>query len=222
MDRPSLPNGLQPRHGRGRPAALEGARGRAADAHVGRPQGLRRRAHAPSGSGTGRAGRWMRGRDPLLVRPRAARSAGHVFVFVTALRPAGGPGGRAPRLLLGCAPMPEQPTPTPVAPTPEESLRPDPLASAVADAVAKLRRAAGLSERAAARRLGTSQTQLRRMEDPRYLPSLRSLSRVAAAYGYRLTVEFLPQEPSGGAAPRPPKPARGAAPPQPRPANKSP
>ena len=90
--------------------------------------------------------------------------------------------------------MPEQPTPTPVAPPPEEPQRADPLASAVAEAVAKLRRSAGLSERAAARRLGTSQTQLRRMEDPRYLPSLRSLARVAAAYGYRLLVEFAPQE----------------------------
>ena len=90
--------------------------------------------------------------------------------------------------------MPEQPTPTPVAPPPEEAQRVDPLASAVAEAVAKLRRSAGLSERAAARRLGTSQTQLRRMEDPRYLPSLRSLARVAAAYGYRLSVEFQAQD----------------------------
>src|SRR3989454_12821857 len=92
--------------------------------------------------------------------------------------------------------MPEQPPPTAVAvPSQAEAeRRPDPLAAAVAEAVAKLRRAAGLSERAAARRLGTSQTQLRRMEDPRYLPSLRSLSRAAAAYGYRLTLEFLPQD----------------------------
>src|SRR5437879_13127781 len=92
--------------------------------------------------------------------------------------------------------MPEQPPPTAVAvPSQAEAeRRPDPLAAAVAEAVAKLRRAAGLSERAAARRLGTSQTQLRRMEDPRYLPSLRSLARVAAAYGYKLTVEFLPQD----------------------------
>jgi len=45
--------------------------------------------------------------------------------------------------------MPEQPTPTPVAPPPEEPQRADPLASAVAEAVAKLRRTAGLSERAA-------------------------------------------------------------------------
>ncbi|TMC71740.1 MAG: helix-turn-helix transcriptional regulator [Chloroflexi bacterium] len=99
--------------------------------------------------------------------------------------------------------MPEQPTPTPVAPAPEEAQRADPLASAVAEAVAKLRRAAGLSERAAARRLGTSQTQLRRMEDPRYLPSLRSLARVAAAYGYRLSVEFQREE-----APKPKQPAK--------------
>src|SRR6184192_1736461 len=101
--------------------------------------------------------------------------------------------------------MPEQPPPTAVAvPSQAEAeRRPDPLAAAVAEAVAKLRRAAGLSERAAARRLGTSQTQLRRMEDPRYLPSLRSLSRVAAAYGFRLSVEFLPQE-----APKPKAPAK--------------
>ncbi|TMC77276.1 MAG: helix-turn-helix transcriptional regulator [Chloroflexi bacterium] len=102
--------------------------------------------------------------------------------------------------------MPEQTTPTPVAPAPEEAQRADPLASAVAEAVAKLRRSAGLSERAAARRLGTSQTQLRRMEDPRYLPSLRSLARVAAAYGYRLTVEFQPQDaPKQKPAAKPPK-----------------
>src|SRR2546425_7318835 len=114
--------------------------------------------------------------------------------------------------------MREQPPPTAVAvPSQAEAeRRPDPLAAAVAEAVAKLRRAAGLSERAAARRLGTSQTQLRRMEDPRYLPSLRSLSRVAAAYGYRLTVEFLPQD-----APAPKKPAGRPAPPKRRAANRS-
>ncbi|MFN2521028.1 MAG: helix-turn-helix domain-containing protein [Candidatus Limnocylindria bacterium] len=74
---------------------------------------------------------------------------------------------------------------------------PDPLAADVAAAVAALRRDAGLSERAAARKLGTSQTQLRRMEDPRYLPSLRSLARLAAAFGHRLTIEFLPQDARG-------------------------
>src|SRR5258705_3328183 len=100
--------------------------------------------------------------------------------------------------------MPEQPTPTPVALPPEEAQRADPLASAVAESVAKLRRTAGLSERAAARRLGTSQTQLRRMEDPRYLPSLRSLARVAAAYGYRLSVEFQPQDAAQPKAPTQP------------------
>src|SRR2546425_3043252 len=91
--------------------------------------------------------------------------------------------------------MREQPTPTPVAAPPEEGLRPDALASAVAEAVAKLRRAAGLSERAAARRLGTSQTQLPRMRDPRYLPSLPSPARAAAAHGSRLPLEVLPPDP---------------------------
>jgi transcriptional regulator with XRE-family HTH domain len=71
-----------------------------------------------------------------------------------------------------------------------QQLPPDPLASAVARSVSDLRHSAGLSERAAARRLGTSQTQLRRMEDPRYLPSLRSLARLAMVYGYELKVDF--------------------------------
>ncbi|MHB8632137.1 MAG: helix-turn-helix domain-containing protein [Candidatus Limnocylindria bacterium] len=67
-----------------------------------------------------------------------------------------------------------------------------------------LRRAAGLSERAAARRLGTSQTQLRRMEDPRYLPSLRSLARLASIYGCELKVEFA-QKVAGAQRAAPPK-----------------
>ena len=71
-----------------------------------------------------------------------------------------------------------------------QQLPPDPLASAVARSVSDLRHSAGLSERAAARKLGTSQTQLRRMEDPRYLPSLRSLARLATVYGYELKVDF--------------------------------
>ncbi len=82
--------------------------------------------------------------------------------------------------------------------------RPDELATEVARAVRELRAKAGLSERAAARALGTSQTQLRRMEDPRYLPSLRSLARVAAVYGHRLRIEFEPKE-------RPPARAQKAA-----------
>src|SRR4051812_24162872 len=78
-------------------------------------------------------------------------------------------------------------------PTPEEP-KADPLAASVAAAIGKLRREAGLSERAAAKKLGTSQTQLRRMEDPRYLPSLRSLARVATAYGAHLVVSFDHQD----------------------------
>ena len=89
---------------------------------------------------------------------------------------------------------------------------PDPLASAVARSVSDLRHSAGLSERAAARRLGTSQTQLRRMEDPRYLPSLRSLARLATVYGYDLRVDFTQK---GAVVPKPaaaPKTAGGQRP----------
>ena len=88
--------------------------------------------------------------------------------------------------------------------------QPDALATAVAKAVRGLRAAAGLSERAAARLLGTSQTQLRRMEDPRYLPSLRSLARVAKAYGHDLRIEFEPRDR------QPAKPVKAA--PRPKPA----
>lgn len=108
----------------------------------------------------------------------------------------------------------------PAPPKAEES-KPDPLAASVAAAVSKLRRDAGLSERAAAKKLGTSQTQLRRMEDPRYLPSLRSLARVAQAYGAHLAVAFEAQDEKAkervmaqkapAAKPSPgPKPARPA------------
>jgi transcriptional regulator with XRE-family HTH domain len=97
-------------------------------------------------------------------------------------------------------------TPPPAATAPEAE-RPDALAADVARAIRELRTGAGLSERAAARLLGTSQTQLRRMEDPRYLPSMRSLARVASAYGHRVRITFEPKEQK---APRPPQrtPAR--------------
>jgi len=81
-------------------------------------------------------------------------------------------------------------SPKDITAAPAQQLPPDPLASAVARSVSDLRHSAGLSERAAARKLGTSQTQLRRMEDPRYLPSLRSLARLATVYGYELKVDF--------------------------------
>src|SRR5881396_2893803 len=150
----------------------------------------------------------MRRRDPLLVRPRATRSARRFR------------GGFLTDLIS--PPVPEQPTPTPVAPAPPkavtppgkvEEARPDPLAASVAAAIAKLRRDAGLSERAAAKKLATSQTQLRRMEDPRYLPSLRSLQRVALAYGYKLSVAFEREDtaPKRAAPAKEPKPKRAVA-----------
>ena len=93
----------------------------------------------------------------------------------------------------------------PAAATPApEAEKPDQLAADVAGAVRDLRSAAGLSERAAARLLGTSQTQLRRMEDPRYLPSLRSLARLAAAYGHRLRITFEPKDRTAKTVAKPP------------------
>ena len=95
-----------------------------------------------------------------------------------------------------------------------EGERVDPLAADVARAVRELRLAQGLSERGAARRLGTSQTQLRRMEDPRYLPSLRSLARLASAYGHQLRISFEDKDrPAPKAAPpRAPRPKAAARP----------
>lgn len=95
-----------------------------------------------------------------------------------------------------------------------EAERADALAAEVARAVRELRLGQGLSERGAARLLGTSQTQLRRMEDPRYLPSLRSLARLATAYGHQLKISF---EDKDRPAPKPP-PARPKAAARPAPA----
>ncbi|MDE3113512.1 MAG: helix-turn-helix transcriptional regulator [Chloroflexota bacterium] len=108
----------------------------------------------------------------------------------------------APKTPDAAPPLPAQ--------TPEAD-RPDALAADVARAVRELRAQAGLSERAAARLLGTSQTQLRRMEDPRYLPALRSVARVAAAYGHRVRISFEPKDKPAAKppqrAPARPKPA---------------
>lgn len=101
------------------------------------------------------------------------------------------------------------------APTPPEAAaeaeRIDPLAAELARAVRELRIGQGLSERGAARLLGTSQTQLRRMEDPRYLPSLRSLARLAAAYGRDLRIAFEGRD-KPAAKPPAAKPAPKSAP----------
>src|SRR3990172_11062715 len=117
------------------------------------------------------------------------------------------PKARPPSVTVHVPPPP--PDPPPPAPG---GARPAPPAAAGARAVRDLRVAAGLSERAAARLLGTSQTQLRRGEAPRYLPSLRSLARLAAAYGHRLRVEFEPRDRQGAKAARPPARAKAPVP----------
>lgn len=113
------------------------------------------------------------------------------------------PEARPPSVAPAPVPAPSEPVSAPD--------RTDPLATDVARAVRELRVAQGLSERAAARLLGTSQTQLRRMEDPRYLPSLRSLARLAAAYGHLLKVSFESKD-RPAPKPIPPRPTTVAKP----------
>lgn len=123
----------------------------------------------------------------------------------------GMPEMRPPSVAPGPPQAPSQPAPEPE--------RTDPLAADVARAVRELRLGRGLSERAAARLLGTSQTQLRRMEDPRYLPSLRSLARLATAYGHDLKIAFDDRD-KQPPKPVPPRPKAVAKPAAPRPRQK--
>jgi transcriptional regulator with XRE-family HTH domain len=59
--------------------------------------------------------------------------------------------------------------------------------------LAKLRTEAGLSQKELARRVGTTQSGIARMESPQYAGhSVRMLRRVAFALGRRLRIEFEP------------------------------
>lgn len=61
----------------------------------------------------------------------------------------------------------------------------------LAAALIGARAAAGLTQEELARRMGTSQAQIARMESGRYLPSSRTLQRLAEATGTRLRVVFV-------------------------------
>ena len=50
---------------------------------------------------------------------------------------------------------------------------------------------AGLSQSELARRMGTSQAAIARMESGRYLPSSRTLQRFAEATGTKLRISFV-------------------------------
>jgi ribosome-binding protein aMBF1 (putative translation factor) len=62
----------------------------------------------------------------------------------------------------------------------------------IAATLIEARRRAGLSQAEVARRMGTTQSVVARLESGRFLPSAASLSRHAAATGSRLHIELLP------------------------------
>jgi transcriptional regulator with XRE-family HTH domain len=61
---------------------------------------------------------------------------------------------------------------------------------AVAKAVIAARNRAGLTQMQLARKMGTTQPVVARMEGGRVQPSLRTLQRLAEATGSRLTIRF--------------------------------
>jgi transcriptional regulator with XRE-family HTH domain len=64
------------------------------------------------------------------------------------------------------------------------------LASAVIDA----RNRAGLTQQELARKMGTTQPVVARLESGRTRPSMRTLERLAKATGSRLLISFEPRE----------------------------
>ncbi len=64
------------------------------------------------------------------------------------------------------------------------------LASAVMD----VRNRAGLTQQELARKMGTTQPVVARLESGRIRPSMRTLERLAAATGSRLLIRFEPRE----------------------------
>jgi transcriptional regulator with XRE-family HTH domain len=63
---------------------------------------------------------------------------------------------------------------------------------AVAKAVIAARNRAGLTQMELARKMGTTQPVLARLEGGRIQPSLRTLQRLAKATGSKLTIRFEP------------------------------
>ncbi len=60
--------------------------------------------------------------------------------------------------------------------------------------LAEARRRAGLSQAELAKRMGTSQSTIARLEAGRGLPSSRTLTRFAEATGARVRIQVLPAE----------------------------
>jgi len=70
------------------------------------------------------------------------------------------------------------------------------LASALIDA----RNRAGLTQLELARKMGTTQPVVARLESGRVRPSMRTLERLAEATGSRLLINFEPRDASSGVA----------------------
>lgn len=62
----------------------------------------------------------------------------------------------------------------------------------LAGEIIALRQATGLSQREFAERVGIKQPQLARLEAGRQVPKLETLSKLAAAAGYELKINFVP------------------------------
>ncbi len=65
---------------------------------------------------------------------------------------------------------------------------------ALASAVIDVRNRAGLTQEGLARKMGTTQPAVARLESGRTRPSMRTLERVAKATGSRLLIQFEPRE----------------------------
>lgn len=81
----------------------------------------------------------------------------------------------------------------------EESRQAVELSFRIGESIRRLREAAGLSQRALARRMGTSQAQVARVEAGMVAATLSTLQRAARALDVVLTVEFT-ERPSVGAS----------------------
>lgn len=81
--------------------------------------------------------------------------------------------------------------------------------------IARLRKAAGLSQLELAKRVGTTQQQISRLERPHYRGSLTTIQRVAEALGVSLFIQLRPQSAkvrrqSGARARKTGRPARSS------------
>jgi transcriptional regulator with XRE-family HTH domain len=64
----------------------------------------------------------------------------------------------------------------------------------LASAVIEVRNRAGLTQQGLARKMGTTQPVVARLESGRTRPSMRTLERLAKATGSRLLISFEPRE----------------------------